>query len=108
MATPNILLITTDQQHHRLAGYAGDKFVSTPNLDRLAAGGKRFELTYPANPVCVPSRYAMLSGHMPHVFDGLEHNYKGRANEQPRIADYVDTPPMGKMSTSGGNCMLKQ
>ena len=27
-ARPNILLITTDQQHHRLAGYAGDRYVA--------------------------------------------------------------------------------
>ncbi|RLB96863.1 MAG: arylsulfatase, partial [Deltaproteobacteria bacterium] len=50
---PNILIITTDQQHARLMSCAGEEFVSTPNMDRLAASGVRFENAYCANPVCV-------------------------------------------------------
>jgi len=66
MTRPNILLITTDQEHHRLTHHAGDAYVRTPTLDRLAQEGMRFDQTYVANPVCVPARYSLLSGHMPH------------------------------------------
>ncbi|MXZ08901.1 MAG: sulfatase-like hydrolase/transferase [Gemmatimonadetes bacterium] len=102
MERPHIILITTDQQHHRMASYSGDPYVSTPNLDKLAAGGKRFELTYVSNPVCVPFRYALVSGHMPHTFDGLEHNSKGMASEHPRILDHIDTPLMGTLLRNCG------
>ena len=81
---PNIVLITTDQQHHRLAGYAGDRYVRTPALDRLAREGTRFEMTYAANPVCVPSRYSLLTGHLPHRFGGLETNQQSNANTAAR------------------------
>jgi hypothetical protein len=39
--------------------------VKTPALDSLAAEGMRFERAYCANPVCIPSRFSMLSGVMP-------------------------------------------
>ena len=102
MTPPNILLITTDQQHHRLASYAGDRYVRTPNLDRLVDRGTRFELTYCANPVCVPSRSAMISGYMPHVFDGLEDNFQSRDASPPGIADWIDTPTMGELIRDAG------
>ena len=71
MTQPNILLITTDQQLFRLMSGADDSHVSTPALDNLAQEGMRFDLTYCANPVCVPARYSLISGHMPHEFAGL-------------------------------------
>ncbi|MDE0229097.1 MAG: sulfatase-like hydrolase/transferase, partial [Spirochaetaceae bacterium] len=101
-ARPNILLITTDQQHHRLAGYAGDRYVRTPALDRLAREGTRFELTYAANPVCVPSRYSLLTGHFPHRFGGLETNQQSNGTPLPVIADWVSTPPMGHCLRTAG------
>lgn len=99
---PNILLITTDQQHSRLMGCAGDPWVRTPSLDRLAASGTRFGLAYSANPVCVPCRYTMMTGRMPHAFDGLETNRKGAVNTLPRMRDWVDTPPMGRLLREAG------
>ena len=102
MTRPNILLITTDQQHHRLTGHAGDGYVHTPALDRLAREGTRFELTYVANPVCVPARYSLLSGHYPHRFDGLEVNRQSIKKPLPAIADWVSTPPMGWCLRSAG------
>jgi choline-sulfatase len=59
---PNILLIMTDEHHRDVAGFAGDPLVQTPNLDRLAARGVRFEHATCANPVCTPSRMTMLTG----------------------------------------------
>ncbi len=99
---PNILLITTDQQHHRLMSCAGDPHVRTPALDGLAAGGVRFARAYSPNPVCIPARYAMMTGHMPHRFDGLETNRKGREHDLPAMASCVATPPMGRLLREAG------
>lgn len=62
---PNILLIITDQQRADMLSCAGNRYVRTSALDRLAARGIRFERAYCANPVCVPSRFSMMTGVMP-------------------------------------------
>jgi len=64
---PNILFIMTDQQSAEMLSCAGNKYLHTPALDRLAARGIRFELGYSPNPVCVPSRTAMVTGLYPSV-----------------------------------------
>jgi len=99
---PNILLITTDQQHHRLTGHAGDRYVRTPALDRLAREGTSFGLTYVANPVCVPARYSLLTGYMPHRFGGLETNRQSTGEPLPTIADWVSTPTVGPCLRAAG------
>jgi arylsulfatase A-like enzyme len=63
---PNILWICTDQQFAGALGCAGNDDIETPNLDRLAARGVRFEEAYCADPVCVPSRASMVTGRPPH------------------------------------------
>ena len=65
MAAPLILRITTDQHSPFVAGYAGDPYIRTPNLDRLAASGTVFKNHYCANPVCVPGRYSMMTVLLP-------------------------------------------
>jgi choline-sulfatase len=70
---PNILILMTDQQSHSLLSCAGTPWVSTPNLDRLAAGGVRFARSYCSDPVCVPSRFSLFTGRMPSAI-GLRGN----------------------------------
>jgi arylsulfatase A-like enzyme len=70
---PNILLIITDQQQAGMMSCAGNPHVSTPNLDKLAKQGVRFERAYAANPVCVPSRFSLMTGLLPSVI-GMEDN----------------------------------
>lgn len=64
--TPNILFICTDQQSGRALGAAGNEWVQTPNMDRLAARGVRFTDAYCSAPVCGPSRACLLTGRMSH------------------------------------------
>lgn len=78
---PNILVIVTDQQHAGMLSCAGNSWVKTPHLDRLAGSGVRFEKAYCANPVCVPSRFAMFSGVMPSAI-GMDCN-KSDVRETP-------------------------
>ena len=61
-AAPNILLIMSDQQRWDYLGCYGADFVATPNLDRLAARGMRFENAFTNAPVCAPSRIGLATG----------------------------------------------
>lgn len=63
---PNILIIMSDQHHAGVMGCAGDPIVRTPNLDRLAAGGVRFNSAYCPSPLCGPSRMSFMTSRHPH------------------------------------------
>lgn len=60
---PNILFIMTDQQSYNMMSCMGNKWLSTPNMDRIASMGYRFDKNYCVNPVCMPSRFSLLTGH---------------------------------------------
>ena len=60
----NVLLVTSDQQHHLALGAVNPR-VSTPNLDRLARRGVRFDRAYCPNPTCTPTRASILTGLWP-------------------------------------------
>lgn len=59
---PNILYIFADQHRKFDMGCYGHDFVQTPNLDRIAQGGVRFEHCISNSPVCVPARGTLLTG----------------------------------------------
>ncbi len=63
--TPNILLIVSEDNGPELGCY-GDPYARTPNLDRLAAQGVRFENAFVPYSVCSPSRACFLTGLYPH------------------------------------------
>lgn len=71
----NILLLLTDQQRWDALGAAGNPFVKTPNLDRLACEGVLFSSAYSNCPVCVPARAALLYGRSPLTTGCLENRY---------------------------------
>jgi N-sulfoglucosamine sulfohydrolase len=64
-APPNVLLILSDDHSAAHLGCYGNKDIRTPNLDRLAGEGMRFDRAYVACPQCVPSRAAILTGRHP-------------------------------------------
>lgn len=70
---PNIIYIFTDQQTANAMSCAGNPDLKTPNLDRLAAAGIRFENAYCTAPLSGPSRGAMFTGHYPDAV-GLSSN----------------------------------
>ncbi len=63
---PNILYILSDQHAAGVSGCYGDPVVRTPNLDRLAARGVRFDSAYTPSPICLPARMSLLSGRYPY------------------------------------------
>lgn len=64
MKKPNILLITSDQQHWSTIG-AYNNEIRTPNLDRLVKEGTTFTRAYCPNPTCTPTRSSILTGMYP-------------------------------------------
>ena len=64
-ASPNVVMIYTDDQGYGDIGVQGAKGYTTPNLDRMAAEGMRFTDFYVAAPVCSASRAALLTGCYP-------------------------------------------
>ena len=58
----NILFIMCDQLRHDYLGCAGHPHILTPNIDRLAARGVRFDRAYAQSPICGPSRMSFYTG----------------------------------------------
>jgi arylsulfatase A-like enzyme len=86
-ARPNILFIMSDDHAaHAISAYSG-RINQTPNLDRLAREGVRFDRCYAVNSICSPSRATILTGKYSHLngvpafnrFDG----------SQPTVAKYL-------------------
>jgi uncharacterized sulfatase len=85
-APPNVVLILTDDQGWGDLGSYGSTTIQTPTLDRLAREGARFTSFY-ANPVCAPSRAALMTGRWP-VRVGIPWNPPTRLNDgEITIAD---------------------
>lgn len=61
----NVVFILTDDQGVWATGCYGNPEIRTPNIDRLAATGLRFENFFCASPVCSPSRASFLTGLIP-------------------------------------------
>jgi arylsulfatase A-like enzyme len=61
-ARPNIVYIMADELGYFEPGYAGNRHLLTPNLDRLAAEGVRFTQGLAGSAVCAPTRACLLTG----------------------------------------------
>lgn len=63
----NFVFIIVDSQRKDMVSVYGNPWMDTPNLDRLASEGIRFERAYTTSPVCTPARGAIFSGMYPQV-----------------------------------------
>ncbi len=63
--SPNIVFMLADDMGYWAAGCYGNSEIITPNLDRLAAMGMRFDNFFCTSPVCSPARASLLTGKIP-------------------------------------------
>lgn len=64
---PNILFIMSDDHASHAMSCYGSQINETPNLDRIAEGGMRFDNCFCTNSICTPSRATILTGTYSHV-----------------------------------------
>jgi arylsulfatase A-like enzyme len=92
---PNIILIFADDLAYGDLGVYGAKGWSTPNLDKLAADGAKFEQFYVPHAVCSASRAALLTGTYANrigIHGALDHTAKHGLNpEETTIAEMLKT-----------------
>ncbi|MGC9318224.1 MAG: sulfatase-like hydrolase/transferase [Armatimonadota bacterium] len=65
MSQPNVLFYFSDQQRWDTCGCYGQELDVTPNLDRMAEEGVRFENAFTCQPVCGPARSSLQTGKYP-------------------------------------------
>lgn len=85
---PNVILVLTDDQGFGDVGFHGNRELNTPHLDRLARESAEFTQFY-VQPLCTPTRAALLTGRYPERTGAIEVNY-GRSiirEEEVTIAE---------------------
>src|SRR4051794_33181176 len=100
---PNVLLICVDDLKPMLGCY-GDTTIKSPNIDRLAARGMRFDRAYCNQAVCSPSRNSLLTGLRPQtlgIYD-LGTNFRSAAPDAVTLPQYFQargyhTEALGKI-----------
>jgi choline-sulfatase len=100
-AVRNVLFIVGDDSSAQVLGSYGNTLVRTPNLDRLAGSGTRFDRAYCNSPICTPSRQSMITGKLPHAA-GVTLLQTALAGDQLTIAEHLKqfgfkTGAVGKM-----------
>lgn len=94
---PNIIFMLADDQGAWAMHCAGNKELNTPNLDRIAANGMRFNDFFCVSPVCSPARASLLTGNIPSahgVHDWLcsgnidKEKFEGQGKENPYAEGY--------------------
>ena len=53
---PNVILILIDDMGYRDTGFVGNRYISTPNIDKIAKSGAVFSQCYASAPNCAPTR----------------------------------------------------
>ncbi|MCP4787545.1 MAG: sulfatase-like hydrolase/transferase [Fuerstiella sp.] len=88
---PNVLLIVSEDNGPELGCY-GDSYARTPNLDRLASEGVRFENAFVPYSVCSPSRAVFLTGLYPHQNEQIglaTHKFAMYEDDTPNVVTWL-------------------
>lgn len=70
---PNLLFVFSDQQSYDMLGCYGNEQIQTPNLDRFASEGVRFDQCLTNCPLCTPYRAMLFTG-LHTLYNGCFHN----------------------------------
>jgi arylsulfatase A-like enzyme len=104
---PNVVLVLCDQLRRQALSCAGDPNVSTPNVDSLAEEGARFENACSTYPICVPTRFSLLTGEHAHTRSVPGIDYKLSRSERTLADEFsaagYDTAWIGKWHLAAPN-----
>jgi arylsulfatase A-like enzyme len=89
-ARPNIVLVFIDDMGWGDFSCFGNTEAQTPEIDRLAAEGVRFEQFYVNSPICSPSRTAISTGQYPQRWRITSYLAHRRVNEKRGMAQWLD------------------
>ena len=78
----NFVLVMTDDQGWGQTGYYNHPVLKTPNLDKMASNGLRFDQFYAGGPVCSPTRATVLTGRTHDRTGVFDHGYALRKQEK--------------------------
>ena len=97
---PNILFIMSDDHAFQAMSCYGSRVNQTPNLDRIAKEGMRFDRCYVTNSICGPCRAVILTGKYSHL-NGFERNgrtFNGQQQTVSKLLQHVgyQTAVVGK------------
>lgn len=87
---PNMVVVFIDDMGWADFSCFGNTEASTPNIDRLAEEGLRFEKFYVNSPICSPSRVALSTGQYPARWAITSYLASRKANAERGIADWLD------------------
>ena len=91
---PNIIYIMIDDLGYGDIGCYGSKINNTPNIDRLAAGGKLFTDFHTNGPMCTPTRVSLLTGMYQHRFgEKFERAISGKSDYHDGLPNEAITIP---------------
>lgn len=79
---PNIVFVLMDDQRWDDLGFAGHPFVQTPNIDRLAREGVRFNRAFVTTPLCSPSRGSFLTGQYAHTHGIIDNTARDKRSHE--------------------------
>lgn len=87
---PNIILVFIDDMGWGDFSCFGNRDASTPNIDRLAGEGIRFEQFYVNYPICSPSRTAVSTGQYPQRWRITSYLNNRKDNDRRGVAQWLD------------------
>lgn len=89
---PNVIFIMTDDHAQSALGVYGNRILKTPNLDRIANEGLRFQHAFVTNSLCLPSRASYLTGQYSHTHGMVTNGEESGFTDEPKLRNAATWP----------------